>query len=100
MLLGVAIWRLMILQNQVLIGEDLKHALNEAMVELLSIVLHDNISVSSNIRSLTTLSCGVCCRLFNFIIKTLQSVVLLVGLIALFKVVNNQLDALYENGFV
>ena len=49
MLLGVAIWRLMILQNQVLIGEDLKHALHEAMVELLSVVLHDNISVSSNI---------------------------------------------------
>ena len=100
MLLGVAIWRLMVLQNQVLIGEDLKHALNEAMVELLSVVLHDNISVSSNIRSLATLSCGVCCWLFNFIIKTLQSVVLLVGLIALFKVVNNQLDALYENSLV
>jgi len=49
MLLGVAIWRLMVLQNQMLIGEDLKHALNEAMVELLGVVLHDNISVSSNI---------------------------------------------------
>ena len=49
MLLGVAIWRLMVLQNQVLIGEDLKHALHETMVELLGVVLHDNISISSNI---------------------------------------------------
>ena len=49
MLLGVAIWGLMVLQNQMLISEDLKHALHKAMVELLGVVLHDNISVSSNI---------------------------------------------------
>jgi hypothetical protein len=46
-LLGVAIWRLMVLENQVLVGQDLKHSLHEAMVELLSVVLHHNISVSS-----------------------------------------------------
>lgn len=70
------------------------------MVELLCVVLHDNISVSSNIRCLATLSSGVCCRLFNFIIETLQPVVLLVGLITLLKVVNDQLNALYENSIV
>jgi hypothetical protein len=44
--LGAAVRRLKVLEDQVLSCKDLKHTLDEAVVELLSVVLHHNISVA------------------------------------------------------
>lgn len=60
MLLCVAVWTLEILEDNVLISEDLEHALHEAMVELLGIVLINNISITRLVDGrLTALPCGV-----------------------------------------
>lgn len=65
-------------------------------MELLGVMLHDQITISANIRRLTASSSCIkrLNRLLYLIVETCEPIVLLVRLITLLKVVYNQLKTL------
>jgi hypothetical protein len=99
--LGGAVRMLKVLEDLMLSGQYLEHALHEAVMELLRVVLHDDIPIAMLIRGLAILaSCIRGLPWLDLVVKALQPIVLLIRLVTLLKVVDDQMDALYKDALV